>query len=111
MHRILTPTLLLGAALLVLPPAIAHGIDATLVLMAIAIPGLGANALYWHQVRRLTLQAIGEARLGHRSQWHFILIPQGATPLTFLDALNGGIFPELQLLHLLWVLKQLTQSI
>src|SRR2546427_10642402 len=35
-----------------LPPAIAHGIDATLILLAIAIPGLGANALYWHQIGR-----------------------------------------------------------
>lgn len=62
-----------------LPPAIAHGIDATLILLAIAIPGLGANALYWHHVRRHTLEAIGEApnmaaaheRLAHRAATPF----------------------------------------
>lgn len=52
---------LLLRPLMGLPPAVAHGIDATLVLLSIAIPGLGANALYWRHVRKHTLQAIGEA--------------------------------------------------
>lgn len=47
--------------LLALPPAMAHGIDAALVLLAIAVPGLGANTVYWRHVRKHTLQIIGEA--------------------------------------------------
>lgn len=62
-----------------LPPAIAHGIDATLILLAIAIPGLGANALYWHHVRRHTLQAIGEAP--NMAAAHERLVRRAATPL------------------------------
>ena len=62
-----------------LPPAIAHGIDATLILLAIAIPGLGANALYWHHVRRHTLQAIGEAP--NMAAAHERLARRAATPL------------------------------
>lgn len=71
-----------------LPPAIAHGIDATLVLMAIAIPGLGANALYWHHVRRLTLQAIGEAP--NMAAAHERLARRAATPLRKRLAVAAG---------------------
>jgi cell division septation protein DedD len=72
-----------------LPPAIAHGIDATLVLLAIAIPGLGANALYWHHVRRHTLQAIGEAPT--MAEAHERLARHAATPLRKRLAVAAGV--------------------
>ena len=71
-----------------LPPAIAHGIDATLILLAIAIPGLGANALYWHHVRRHTLQAIGEAP--NMAAAHERLARRAATPLRKRLAVAAG---------------------
>ncbi|MFC4924515.1 SPOR domain-containing protein [Delftia deserti] len=71
-----------------LPPAIAHGIDATLILLAIAIPGLGANALYWHHVRRHTLQAIGEAP--NMAAAHERLARSAATPLRKRLAVAAG---------------------
>ncbi len=73
-----------------LPPPIAHGIDATLVLLAIAIPGLGANALYWRHVRRHTLQAIGEAP--NMAEAHARLARHAATPARKrLAVLAGGL--------------------
>lgn len=71
-----------------LPPAIAHGIDATLILLAIAIPSLGANALYWHHVRRHTLQAIGEAP--NMAAAHERLARRAATPLRKRLAVAAG---------------------
>jgi cell division septation protein DedD len=71
-----------------LPPAIAHGIDATLILLAVAIPGLGANALYWHHVRRHTLQAIGEAP--NMAAAHERLARRAATPLRKRLAVAAG---------------------
>ncbi|MBD9581601.1 SPOR domain-containing protein [Delftia sp. DLF01] len=71
-----------------LPPAIAHGIDATLILLAIAVPGLGANALYWHHVRRHTLQAIGEAP--NMAAAHERLARRAATPLRKRLAVAAG---------------------
>nr|WP_216295859.1 SPOR domain-containing protein [Delftia acidovorans]MCA1072074.1 hypothetical protein [Delftia acidovorans] len=71
-----------------LPPAIAHGIDATLILLAIAVPGLGANALYWHHVRRHTLQAIGEAP--NMAAAHERLTRRAATPLRKRLAVAAG---------------------
>lgn len=72
-----------------LPPPIAHGIDATLVLLAIAIPGLGANALYWHHVRRHTLQTIGEAP--NMAEAHERLSRHAATPLRKRMAVAAGV--------------------
>jgi hypothetical protein len=71
-----------------LPPAIAHGIDATLILLAVAVPGLGANALYWHHVRRHTLQAIGEAP--NMAAAHERLARRAATPLRKRLAVAAG---------------------
>lgn len=71
-----------------LPSAIAHGIDATLILLAIAVPGLGANALYWHHVRRHTLQAIGEAP--NMAAAHERLARRAATPLRKRLAVAAG---------------------
>jgi cell division septation protein DedD len=61
-----------------LPPAMLHGVDASLLLLAIAIPGLGANAVYWRHVRRHTLQAIGEAPT--MAEAHERLARRAATP-------------------------------
>lgn len=72
-----------------LPPAIAHGMDATLALLAIAIPGLGANALYWRHVRRHTLEAIGEAPT--MAQAHERLARHAATPARKRMATAAGV--------------------
>lgn len=91
-----------------LPQPLAWALALLLVLAAVAVPGLGGNALYHHDVRARTMQALTQSRTLTEAMTQ--LQTQAPTPTQLQWATTGHALAALLAAGVVWAMASATSS-